>query len=58
MFIIVLNQSNITPDGQNSELVYRFPNSVVFKDKYIAVSSIAMFYSWFNILDVKSINID
>ena len=50
MFILVLNQSNITQDGQNSELVYRFPNSVVFKDKYIAVSSIAMFYSWFNIL--------
>jgi hypothetical protein len=56
MFILVLNQSNITPDGQNSELVYRFPNSVVFKDKYIAVSSIAMFYSWFNIVDTRSNN--
>jgi hypothetical protein len=56
MFILVLNQSNITPDGQNSELVYRFPNSVVFKDKYIAVSSIAMFYSWFNIINTANNN--
>lgn len=49
MFIIVLNQNNIVADGQNNKLVYKFPNSVVFKDKYIAVSSISMFYSWFNI---------
>jgi hypothetical protein len=50
MFVIVLNQKNITPDGLNSELVYKFPNSVLFKDKFISVSSISMFYSWFNIL--------
>jgi len=56
MFILVLNQSNITPDGQNSELVYRFPNSVLLKDKYIAVSSIAMFYSWFNITETAGNN--
>jgi hypothetical protein len=49
MFIVVFNQNNIVPNGLNSELVYKFPNSVVFKDKYIAVSSISMFYSWFNI---------
>lgn len=49
MFVIVLNQNNIVQDGQNNKLVYKFPNSVVFKDKYIAVSSISMFYSWFNI---------
>ena len=29
--------------------VYNFPNSVPFKNNYIAVSSITMFYSWFNI---------
>jgi hypothetical protein len=57
MFIIILNQSNITQDGLNSELVYNFPNSVVLKDKYIAVSSIAMFYSWFNIQTTYSNNI-
>jgi hypothetical protein len=56
MFVIVLNQNNITQDGTNSELVYKFPNSVIFKDKYLAVSSIAMFYSWFNITTVYSNN--
>ena len=56
MFIIVLNQNNLVPDGLNSELVHKFPNSVVFKDKYIAVSSISMFYSWFNILQVYNNN--
>jgi hypothetical protein len=56
MFIIVLNQSNLVQDGLNSELVYKFPNSVVFKDKYISVSSISMFYSWFNILQIYNNN--
>jgi hypothetical protein len=49
MFVLVLNQSNIIPDGQNNKLRYRFPNSVNLKDKYIAVSSISMYYSWDNI---------
>ena len=50
MFVIVLNQNNLVQDGQNNKLVYRFPNSVNLTDKYIAVSSISMFYSWFNVL--------
>jgi hypothetical protein len=49
MFVIVFSQNNIVNDGQNNKLVYKFPNSVVLKDKYIAVSSISMYYSWFNI---------
>ena len=49
MFVIVMNSTHIVQDGNNNKLVYRFPNSVVFKDKYIAVSSISMYYSWFNI---------
>ena len=49
MFILVLNQGNIVPNGNNSTLVYKFPNSIKLTDKYIAVSSINMFYSWFNI---------
>lgn len=49
MKIIVLNQSNLIKDGQNNKLIYKFPNSITFKDNYIAVSSISMFYSWFNI---------
>lgn len=49
MFILVLNQTNIIPDGSNNKLRYKFPNSVHLTNKYIAVSSISMFYSWFNI---------
>lgn len=49
MRTIVLNTSNIVPDGKNNKLIYRFPNSVLFKDNSIAVSSVSMYYSWFNI---------
>lgn len=49
MFIIVLNQNNIVDDGGNNKLVYKFPNSINLTDKYVAVSSISMFYSWNNI---------
>ena len=56
MFVIVLNQTNIVPDGQNNKLVYKFPNSVVLTNKYIAVSSISMFYSWFNITSAYTNN--
>jgi hypothetical protein len=49
MRTLVLNQTNIVADGQNNKLVYNFPNSVLFKDSYIAVSSISLYYSWFNI---------
>jgi len=56
MFVLVLNQSNIVQDGQNNQLVYRFPNSVVLTDKYVAVSSITMYYSWFNITSALANN--
>ena len=46
---IVLNQSNIVPDGQNNKMVYAFPNSVSFPNHEIAVQSITMYYSWANI---------
>lgn len=49
MRTIVLNTNNIVPDGKNNKLVYRFPNSVLFKNNSIAVSSVSMYYSWFNI---------
>lgn len=49
MRTIVLNQTNIVADGQNNKLVYNFPNSVRFSDAYLAVSSISLYYSWFNI---------
>ena len=56
MFVLVLNQTNIVQDGQNNKLVYRFPNTINLKDKYIAVSSVSMFYSWFNIASRYSNN--
>lgn len=56
MFILVLNQSNIVNDGQNNKLDFNFPNSVLLKDKQIAVSSISMFYSWFNITSAYNNN--
>lgn len=49
MRTIVINQNNIIQDGTNSRLVYKFPNSVLFKNNSIAVSSISLYYSWFNI---------
>lgn len=57
MFILVLNQNNIVPDGNNNKLVYKFPNSIKLTDKYIAVSSISMFYSWFNITAAQNNNV-
>ena len=56
MFILVFNQSNIVQDGQNNKLVYRFPNSVLLTDKYISISNISMFYSWFNITNSTNNN--
>jgi len=56
MFVIVLNQTNLVQDGQNNKLVYRFPNSTILKDKYIAVSNVSMFYSWFNITSTSGNN--
>jgi hypothetical protein len=49
MRTIVLNTSNLVPDGQNNKMVYRFPGSVVFKDSYVALSQVNMYYSWYNI---------
>jgi hypothetical protein len=57
MRTIILNQGNIVPDGQNNKLVYRFPNSVNLNDAYLAVSSVVMFYSWFNITSQYNNNV-
>ena len=48
MRVIVLNINNIVQDGQNNKLVYNFPNSIDFKNKYISVQSVNMYYSWFS----------
>jgi hypothetical protein len=57
MFVLVLNQSNLVQDGQNNKLIYKFPNSVILTHKYIAVSSVTMYYSWFNITQALGNNI-
>lgn len=53
---IVLNSSNILKDGYNNKLVYRFPGSIDLTNCQIAVSSIQMFYSWFNITSSNNNN--
>jgi len=49
MRTLILNSTNLIQDGQNNKLVYKFPNSVQFKDNYISLSQAQMYYSWFNI---------
>jgi hypothetical protein len=56
MRVIVLNTNNLVQDGQNNKLIYKFPNSVQFKNNQIAVSSVSMYYSWFNITNAYSNN--
>ena len=46
---IVMNSSNVVPNGQNNQLVYSFPNSIAFPNHEIAIQSISMYYSWVNI---------
>jgi hypothetical protein len=49
MRTLVLNTSNLVPDGQNNKFVYKFPNSVQFTQNYLAFASCSIYYSWFNI---------
>ncbi len=49
MRTLILNQTNIVQDGFNNKLVYRFPNSVTFKNQEIAFASATMYFSWENI---------
>jgi hypothetical protein len=48
MRTLVLNESNIVGDGNNT-LEYKFPTSVDLTGSMIAVGSVNMYYSWFNI---------
>jgi len=43
-----MSSSNIVGTGNNT-LVYDIPTSATFRDDYIAVASVAIYYSWFNI---------
>ena len=57
MRTLVLNYSNLVQDGQNNKFVYRFPNSVQFKDNTLAFASCSLYYSWFNITTAYQNNI-
>ena len=57
MRTIVLNRSNLVQDGNNNKMVYQFPGSVEFKDSFIALSQVSMYYSWFNITQAYNNNI-
>jgi hypothetical protein len=46
---IVLNKNNISDLTTNNTLVYKFPNSVQFKNNSIALEALTMYYSWTNI---------
>jgi len=55
---IVVNRSDLVNEGNgNNKFVYSFPNSVVFKDSYIALSQASMYYSWYNISSALNNNI-
>jgi hypothetical protein len=50
MKTLILNASTVVENGLNDTYLYRFPaGAVEFKDDQIAVSSVSLFYSWFNI---------
>ena len=49
MRTLVLNSTNVIADGNNNTLKYKFPVPVTLKNKEIAISSIELYYSWFNI---------
>jgi len=57
MRTLIVNSLNIVQDGQNNKLVYRFPNSVQFKDSYISLVQAQLYYSWFNITSEYQNNI-
>ena len=46
---IVFNSSNIVGNDNNT-LVYNFPSSVKFDNHSIAVESVSINYSWYNLL--------
>ena len=50
MRTISINESHCEDQSVNNTYIYKFPNSIDFKNgEAIAVSSISLFYSWYNI---------
>jgi hypothetical protein len=58
MRTIVLNSNNVVQNGQNNTLVYSFPGAgAKIENSYVAVASVSMYYSWFNISSTYGNNI-
>jgi hypothetical protein len=56
MRTIIFNSTNVVA-GDNSKFTYKFPvGAVNFKDEQVAVSSVSLYYSWFNITANNSNN--
>ena len=49
MRTVVLNNNNVLQNGPNNTRVYNFPTTASFDKSYVAVASVSMYYSWFNI---------
>jgi len=49
MKTLILNSTNLVPNGNNNQLIFKFPNSVQFKNSQLAFAGCSMYYSWFNI---------
>jgi hypothetical protein len=59
MRTLILNQSNIVPNTANSRLEYTFPagNVSIQKGQKLALASLQMFYSTFNITSINNNNV-
>jgi hypothetical protein len=49
VFPLIITASNIVRDTQNSRYRLSFPQPVNFRNSSVAVGSISMYYSWFNV---------
>lgn len=47
---LIINGTNVdTNNSNNNRYIYKFPTSANFKNAKIAINSISLYYSWFNI---------
>jgi hypothetical protein len=52
---LILNSNNVVPNGFNDTYLYRFPNgSVSFENDTVAIGSISLYYSWYNITSLTT----
>lgn len=52
---LILNSNNVVPNGFGDTYLYRFPNgSVSFENDTVAIGSISLYYSWYNITSLTT----